>query len=265
MDRELNTFDHRFTAHNIRLDDGTQTLPSAACSMEADPVTQSVKRLLGMLYPNGVGGRTVIDVGCLEGGYTIEFARMGLDATGLEVRENNYRNCLWARSRVDVDNLRFRLGDANDIAQHGAFDVFFVAGLLYHLDRPRQFLERAALNCRKALIINTQVSHSRETPARQRYNLSDLCENEGLQGRWYEEHDEIAATELEALRWASWQNSRSFWVQKEHLVQLIRDLGFDIVFEQFDCLPDIVGEMTEGFYASTDWMMLVGIKSNGEG
>jgi cyclopropane fatty-acyl-phospholipid synthase-like methyltransferase len=251
----------QFTAHNIRLDDGTQTHPSAGFTMDQHPVTRCVRRLLHVLYPDGIQGKTAIDVGCLEGGFATELARMGMTVTGLEVRESNYKNCIYVRDRVDLPNLNFVQADANDIAEFGEFDLFFVSGLLYHLDRPRQFLEDVARNCRKALVLWTHITHDEQTEASKTYSLSDLCENENLRGRWYTEHDDIPRGELDQLKWASWSNRKSFWIQKEHLLQLLKDLGFDMVLEQFDCMDDILGEMTEGFYRKIDRVMLVAIKS----
>ena len=37
-------------------------------------------------------------------------------------------------------------------------------------------------------------------------------------------------------------------------------IGFDLVFEQFDCMEDIVSDMTQGFYHKIDRVMLVAIK-----
>jgi 2-polyprenyl-3-methyl-5-hydroxy-6-metoxy-1,4-benzoquinol methylase len=113
-----------FTAHNVRLDDGTQTFPSIGYTMDQNPVTRCVRRILHTLYPDGLQGKTVIDVGCLEGGFATEFARMGMMATGVEVRESNYNNCLYVRDRVNLPNLHFIQGDAVDIAEFGQFDVF---------------------------------------------------------------------------------------------------------------------------------------------
>lgn len=251
----------KFTAHNVRLDDGTQTFPSIGYTMDQNPVTRCVKRLLHTLYPDGFQGKTIIDVGCLEGGFATEFARMGMTATGVEVRESNYNNCLYVLDRVNLPNLRFVQGDATDIAQFGQFDVFFVSGLLYHLDKPRKFLEDVAHNCGKALILWTHVTQADENEASKTYTLSELCENEGLLGRWYSEHGEIPRDELDGLRWASWENKSSFWIQKEYLLQLLKDVGFDLVFEQFDCMEDIVGDMTQGFYHKIDRVMLVAVKS----
>jgi SAM-dependent methyltransferase len=251
----------RFTAHNVRLDDGTQTFPSIGYTMDQNPVTRCVQRLLHTLYSDGLKGKTLIDVGCLEGGFTTEFARMGMTATGVEVRESNYKNCLYVRDRVNLPNLNFIQGDAVDIAKFGQFDVFFVSGLLYHLDRPRKFLEDVARNCRKALVLWTHVTHAEDNEASQTYMLSELCESEGLVGRWYSEHGDIPQSELDQLKWASWDNKKSFWIQKEYLLQLLQCIGFDLVFEQFDCMEDIVADMTQGFYHKIDRVMLVAIKS----
>jgi SAM-dependent methyltransferase len=251
----------KFTAHNVRLDDGTETFPSIGYTMDRNPVTRGVKRVLTALYPQGLQGKTIIDVGCLEGGFATEFARMGLSATGVEVRESNYQNCLYVKEHVNLPDLRFLQGDAADISKFGRFDVFFVSGLLYHLDQPRKFIEDVAQNCGKALIIWTHVTHAEETEACKTYALSDLEQNEGLSGRWYPEHGDIPADELNKLKWASWNNKSSFWVQKEYLLQLLKEVGFDLVFEQFDCLDDIISDMTEGFYNKIDRVMLVAVKT----
>ena len=250
-----------FTSHNIRLADGTQTLPDKGHTMDEHPLTLSVKRLLTCLYPQGLQGKTLIDVGCLEGGFTTAFARMGLTATGIEVRDSNYQNCLYVRDRVALPNLSFVQGDAMDVDRYGPFDIFFVSGLLYHLDRPRAFLEAVGRNCGKVLVIWTTITQAERNAAAEHFSLSELAENEGLHGRWYSEHEGPPRDELNQLKWASWDNRRSFWLQKEFLLELLRDVGFDLVFEQFDSLDDIVGEMTEGFYRQLDRVVLVAMKS----
>ena len=250
-----------FTAHNIRLDDGSQTLPSIGWTIDQSTVLHAVRRVLDLIYPDGLAGRSIIDLGCLEGGYAVEFARLGMAATGLEVRESNYRNCLYVQSKVDLPNLRFIHDDANNIGKYGVFDGFFVNGLLYHLDRPRRFLEQVATQCRKVLFLQTHVANAGVSDALKLHGLSGLTRNEDLPGRWYAEHDNPPQADLEKLKWHSWRNARSFWVQKEYLIQLIRDIGFDMVFEQFDFMPDIATEMTSGFYRTNDRILLVGVKS----
>ena len=254
-----------FEGHNIRLDDGTETLPGRHETMDRHPVLRSTLRALRTIYPQGLDGRTIIDLGCLEGGFTTEFARAGMHATGVEVRDSNYRNCLYVRDHVATPNLHFLQGDANDVDQYGPFDVFFVSGLLYHLDRPRAFLEAVARNCGKALVLWSHVAPSEPGPVSTHYNLSYLEENEGLHGRWYAEYDDVTRDKLDdQLRWASWNNRRSFWIQKSHLLELLRDLGFDLVLEQYDWLGDMVHEIEDGQHGKLGRVVLIAVKTGSQ-
>lgn len=249
-----------FTAHNIRLDDGTQTYPAAGWSMEQSGILCAVRRTLGLVYPGGLAGKSIVDVGCLEGGFTTEFARLGMQATGIEVRDSNFRNCLRVKAGTNLPNLTFVQDDANNIGRYGPFDAVFACGLLYHLDRPRRFLTDASGVCRRALFLETHVAEPGVAPANEIYGLSEITENEGLRGRWFPEYGDVTMEQLDRMKWASWSNSRSFWVQKEYLLQLMHDLGFDIVLEQFDCDHDIVGQYT-GWRRSNSRVLLVGLRT----
>jgi 2-polyprenyl-3-methyl-5-hydroxy-6-metoxy-1,4-benzoquinol methylase len=251
----------QFTAHNIRLDDGTQTLPSAI-SMEKTPIFKAVHRTLDLIYRGDLKGTSVADIGYLEGGYATEFARLGMEATGIEVRKSNMQCCLHVKQNVDLQNLSFLQDDAMNIGQHGPFDVLFVCGLLYHLDRPRRFLEEASRVCRRAIFLETHFSPLNPDTTVNTYNLGEIEMNEGLKGRWYSEHDAPAVDKLEALRWSSWSNARSFWICKTDLLQTLYDSGFDLVLEQFDCESDIASQYTMGRRSNTSRALLVGIRSD---
>jgi SAM-dependent methyltransferase len=252
-----------FIAHNIRLDDGRCTMPHQARTLDQTSLVHATRRLLCLAFPAGLAGRSIIDVGCLEGGHTVEFARAGMVSTGLEVRASNFENCLYVQRNLSLPNLRFVQADANEIARHGPFDAVFASGLLYHLDKPRAFLAEASKACRRIILLHTHIAHAAETPARATYGLSPLAQNEGLSGRWYEEHDAPPQEQLNALREASWANTRSFWPEKQFLLQALLDVGFDTVFESFDCMENIVVEMTSGYYVNLDRVFIIGIKSEG--
>lgn len=78
----------RFTAHNVRLPDGSLTFSEAGGTVDQYPWFKAAKRLMQATFPSlqGVG---LVDLGCLGGGYTLEFARLGNQALGLEVRQSN--------------------------------------------------------------------------------------------------------------------------------------------------------------------------------
>lgn len=265
-----------FTAHNIRLDDGTLTKPDKGYSMEAHPWFVSARRILETVFPGDKKHLHLADLGCLEGGYAVEFARMGFQVLGVEVRDANIAACNYVKSKTNLPNLTFVKDNAWNIATYGMFDVVFCCGLLYHLDRPKQFLEMLSSVTTKLMILQTHFStHTRLPPwARKvlakltkepigKYSLSRISENEGLAGRWYTEFaDETSFGKRETSKWASWDNRRSFWIQREYLLQAIQAVGFDLVMEQFDSLgTNITESMLRGYYRTRSRGTFIGIKT----
>lgn len=271
----------QFTAHNVRLPDGTSTKPDEECFMDEHPWFVSAKRVLTTVFPDDRSDVRVADLGCLEGGYAAEFARLGYDSVGIEVRESNIAACRHISQQLQLPNLQFIRDDAWNICDHGMFDAVFCCGLLYHIDRPKAFLETMARATKKLLILQTHFSvddfYARSTflrPLRNmlpkrfgrtdKFKLSEICENEGLRGRWFTEfHGEPTSEDREAAKWHSWENHRSFWIQREYLLQAIQDVGFDLVFEQFDNLrPTISESMVDGYYHTDLRGTFVGIKTS---
>src|ERR1700730_3922672 len=250
-----------FTAHNIRLRDGTETYPAAGCLVEELGRFQAAKRMLNLVFPDGLSGKRIADLGCLEGGYATGFARLGMDAIGIEVRDSNFENCLHVLYNVDLPNLTFVKDDIKNIEKHGIFDAIWACGIFYHVDNPRLFMERASRVCRKILLLETHFTYAHQTRAAEFHKLSEICEHDGLSGRWQHEHGDVPQHELDELKWSSWSNQRSFWVQKEPLLQLFQDVGFDIVLEQYDLMEDILSGM-ESYYHAHDRSLFVGIKSS---
>lgn len=274
-----------FTAHNIRLDDGTYTKPDAGASIDVHPWFLGAKRVLDATFPGDKTHLRIADLGCLEGGYTVEFARLGLQAFGLDVRESNIEACRHVQSKVNLPNLEFVRDDVWNIGSYGRFDATFCCGLFYHVDKPREFLDLLSKVTKRVLILQTHFSEADDSPAfihprRLRralsriiplkntatttHKLSFLTKHEGLPGRWFSEfRNERAFRDRKNRRWAAWNNRSSFWVQREFLLQAIRDAGFDLVLEQFDNLgADIALEMTKGSYRSSGRSTFIGIKTS---
>lgn len=253
-----------FTAHNIRLDDGSMTKPEIGITMDQQRIFLAVKRLINLVFPTFRGlsssqPLTLVDLGCLEGGFSVEFARMGLQVTGIEVRDSNIAACNYVKSRTSLPNLRFFKDDAWNVGRYGSFDVVFCVGLLYHLDTPRKMLRLLSNSTKKLLFIDTHFSSESYTET---HSLSEMSENEGLRGRWYTEFSSDQDHDRrEEFRWSSWENRRSFWPLRHHLIQAIKDAGFDLVLEQYDHMaPDIIADMEQGFYFTHNRNNFIGIK-----
>jgi len=249
-----------FTAHNIRLDDGTFTKPDEA-SIDQQPWFVSARRILQTIYPTDREKIRIADLGCLEGGYSVEFARMGFDVVGIEIRDNNFAACNFVKSKTKLPNLKFEQNDAWNLPSYGKFDVVFCAGLLYHMDTPKQFLEMISSVTSRMIILQTHFATTDDKI--NKFDLSPLCEHEGLRGRWYTEFaDDAVFNAREEARWASWDNRRSFWIQREFLLQAIRNVDFDVVLEQFDWLgEETARNMLDGYYHTDTRGTFIGIKA----
>jgi SAM-dependent methyltransferase len=249
-----------FTAHNIRLDDGTLTKPELGFLISESPWFAAARRAIEISFPGGVAGKRIVDLGCLEGGYTVEFARMGMEALGIEIRKSNFEACEFVQARLRLPNLHFVNDDVWNVAKYGEFDAIFCCGLLYHLDKPLEFLGILSCLCRKTIIINTHIATETKN---ENFPLSEIVENEGAVGRWLHEYDESTPNlDLEQFRWTSWSNAKSFWPLKEPIVDTLHEGGFNMIFEQFDFAGQkIAHEMRSGYYATHDRRMFVGIKS----
>jgi SAM-dependent methyltransferase len=249
-----------FTAHNIRLDNGEFTKPDARFLMDVDPWFVSAKRVLKWTFPETPERFRIADLGCLEGGYAVEFARLGFQVVGIDIRANNIAACQYVKAKTNLPNLQFIQDDVWNLPKYGVFDAIFCCGLLYHLDRPRQFLDVLSAATSKLLIVQTHFSMQFLNT---KFALSDLTTHDGVQGRWYMEFPtETAYQNREQSRWSAWDNRRSFWIRREYLLQAIQDSGFDLVLEQFDGLgKDVVGSMLSGYYKSDDRGTFIGIKT----
>jgi SAM-dependent methyltransferase len=245
-----------FTAHNIVLNDGTLTKPNSPVTAD-EPVARAVMRSLDLFFPPAERkGKTIVDLGCLEGGYTVEFARAGFEATGIEVRAQNVERCDFVASQLRLPNLHFARDDVRNLGNYPPFDAIFCSGLLYHLDRPATYLRLLAQQAKRLLILQTHYALTDSTPPD--FSLSELTEHDGYQGRWYREFLESAEqADIEALSWAAYGNPRSFWIERLHLIQAIRDAGFSTVYEQ----PDFVSNnVTDHYIEEQDRSLFLAVR-----
>lgn len=174
-------------AHNVLLNDGSRTVPEQTELLTDQGWFRSaLATMIAHVPPEGDAQPTVIDVGCLEGGYAAGFARAGYDAVGLDARQSNLDRCSVVAEGVDLPNLRFVHGDARELEQLGVFDIVFCCGLLYHLDGPVEFLRAASAATKRLLLVHTHFApddNPSTADAVERYRLSAMTLNEGKLGR----------------------------------------------------------------------------------
>jgi Methyltransferase domain len=272
-----------FTGHNILLDNGEMTMGDREVLMAKSAFWTSIEKSINLFIPESREERNklrVVDLGCLEGGYTVEFARMGFDTLGIEARAENIEKCNYVKSNLSLPNLNFVQDDARNISKYGKFDIVLCYGLLYHLHDPVHFIRQLSSCTNRILFLNTHYAEERDIryalgplnnlfitrlqkrikwlDYKRNYRLSGIAENEGCKGRWYHEWNENEKKpKIEKLVWASYNNYRSFWLNKKDLTNSLQDAGFKSVFEQFDYTGDIARENYTRYYNRS---MFLGIK-----
>ncbi|MBC1220039.1 bifunctional 2-polyprenyl-6-hydroxyphenol methylase/3-demethylubiquinol 3-O-methyltransferase UbiG, partial [Nostoc sp. UCD120] len=83
----------------------------------------------------------ILDLGCLEGLYSIGLALHGATVVGIEGREVNFQKAKFAKECLGLNNLEFIQDDVLNLSpeKYGYFDIVLCCGILYHLNVPEVF------------------------------------------------------------------------------------------------------------------------------
>jgi 2-polyprenyl-3-methyl-5-hydroxy-6-metoxy-1,4-benzoquinol methylase len=101
-----------------------------------------------------LSGRTVLELGPLEGGHTYLLTKAGAQVTAVEMQTRAYLKCLIAKELLDIKGARFLLGDFMEYLQGGEehFDVCFASGVLYHMRNPVETIALLAKSARQLFL-----------------------------------------------------------------------------------------------------------------
>jgi 2-polyprenyl-3-methyl-5-hydroxy-6-metoxy-1,4-benzoquinol methylase len=221
--------------HNIALPHGVYT---AACE-DYYPAHREIMRVVHEGLDGRFSGRRVLDIGCLEGYFSIECALHGAEVVGVDGKLLNIRKCEFVRSVLGVERARFVHGDAMQLSRvtSGRFDVVLALGLLYHLDDPYAFLEQVADLCDGFTVIDTHIALAEQPAAIKadraswRPDLSDMRRftfgGRQYEGRLFREFpDGTARLTKDLSPTASLENELSVWLTEDSLVRMLHDVGF---------------------------------------
>jgi SAM-dependent methyltransferase len=182
------------------------------------------------LCPKPLSQCRVLDLGCLEGNFSIEFALHGAETVGVEIRESNIRKAIFCQEALNLVNLTFRQGDVRDISEatHGRFDIIVCSGIFYHLTAEDAFKLVSTMFSMidRLVIIDTHVAL--------RGRKKTVIGGDVYYGETYREHSAKATQDQKSRKsWASWDNPTSFWFTRASLVNMLNRAGFSSVYENF--------------------------------
>jgi hypothetical protein len=155
--------------------------------------------------------RTVLELGSLEGGQSVELARrLHAKIIAIEGRADSVRRAQWVQQMLGIRNISVVQGNLEtiDLHQYGPVDLVFCSGILYHLPRPWELLAQIGLVSRN-LFLSTH------------YSEDDRADEnvEGYDGRYYSEFTDPL----------SGMSANSFLLTLDSLQQALRNSGFGAV------------------------------------
>jgi SAM-dependent methyltransferase len=263
LQQKVNAFIEKegaWTAHDITLAPGVQTLG-------ADVHDSRLRRIVQVVADTArkpLGELRVLDLGCLEGQFGIEFALHGAEVVALDARETNLRKTRFAAKALGAKTLDLRKMDVRglELARLGNFDVVLCLGVLYHLDAPdvMELVRSMSALCSGIAVIDTHVS------LEPRISF-DWDGNRYWGASWTEYAPGTRAGNETAALWSSVGNDRSFLMTRPSLCNLLRHAGFTSVYE---CLnpyeshsPNWPRASTSGEWAEwRDRMTFVAVKGS---
>lgn len=151
--------------HCIELGDGIRTKERSAIGEPVEHPQPTWKAVEGCV-PNDLAGRSVLDVGCNAGFYSIELKRRGAARVlGVDSQRDLIRQAQFVRKvlGLDIEYRRLSVYDLDPLAI-GQFDVTLALGLIYHCKHLVLALEKLFAITRELLILETAVYPPEKAP-----------------------------------------------------------------------------------------------------
>lgn len=287
-----------FKCHNVLLPDGNKTLNNKRLLLSDSLIVKSIKdSIKNFINDKEYKSLKAVDLACMEGGYSIELAKMGFQTIGIDARKENIIKANYLKLRLGLNNISFVKDDVRNINKYGNFDLTLCLGILYHIDNPFEFIKDIYKSTNRILILHTfyvpedNISYRKsyennnidpETSDKSRkdflekesikekhigyiqhiknYKLEpDIVEYNCYNGSWFNEWEEnINQEKIEEKIFASYNNDKSFWFCKKDLLKALYDSGFNNVYEQYDDIGDLAKDNPEYYYPRT---LLICIKN----
>jgi len=135
------------------------------------PTWETVKVCL----PEDLSGKSVLDVGCNAGFYSLEMKRRGAThVLGVDSQRSLIRQAIFVRDvlKLDIEYRRLSVYDLDPIAT-GQFDVTLALGLIYHCKHLVLALEKLFTITRELLVIETAIYPPEQTPQSFPYEIGE--------------------------------------------------------------------------------------------
>jgi tRNA (mo5U34)-methyltransferase len=151
--------------HCIDLGEGLKTKTSSLTGEPADH-PRGTWEIIQRCLPEDLSGKSVLDVGCNAGFYSIEAKRRGAARVlGVDAQRPLINQALFVRRALSLD-IEYRRMSVYDLSRSsvGQFDITLALGLIYHCKHLVLALEKLFEVTKELLIIETAILPLKRTP-----------------------------------------------------------------------------------------------------
>src|SRR5256885_1169150 len=151
--------------HRIELGDGLATKSESFSGEDADHPRATWEKVRVCL-PEDLSGKSVLDVGCNAGFYSIEMKRRGAARVlGIDSQRDLVRQAMFVRRTIGLEIVYRRMSVYDlDPRELGQFDITLGLGLIYHCKHLVLALEKLFLVTSDLLILETAIYPPERAP-----------------------------------------------------------------------------------------------------
>ncbi len=188
----------------------------------------------------GVEGRSVLELGPLEGGHSYMLEQAGAaEVVAIEANGRAFLKCLIIKELLGLQRVRFLCGDFVEYlrAAPRRFDMIIASGVLYHMRNPAELIDLMARTGEQIfiwthyydeMIIQASPILAPKFPSRW------TTEYQGFRHTLYRQEYQTA---LDELKFCGGSAPYSAWMTREELLACVRYFGFHDLRLAFD-VPD---------------------------
>ncbi len=180
-----------------------------------------------------IEGMNVLEVGPLEGMHTYMLhSQRPARIDAIEANRLCFLRCLVAKQILNISTASFMLGDIQAWLKEGeeVYDFALASGVLYHMADPGEFLRLLARRCNAVFIWTHFVLEDAMPEGDVRWlPFSGKVETKMVDGvplRYYERSYHHANANAS---FCGGMKDRHFWMHRDDILMLLRELGFNEV------------------------------------
>ena len=121
-------------------------------------IYRGLEAVLGQAPGSGLGGRSLVDIACNWGGFSIEARLRGADEVmGFDIRPENVAKARRVATHFGADDITFREQDLFTWEVDRTYDIVLNLGLMYHISMPFEMMQKTYAMTGEIAVIDTIV------------------------------------------------------------------------------------------------------------